>query len=126
MKKILLLLCFVPMLMANTCEDDYYDDYPCTAEARAGINVTVSLNGDLYANFEGVSVTAREGNYISDLFQAMQSSPQFSGVYERAGTYIVTVSKDGYQTYISNPITVTRDPCHVIPRQLAINLMANP
>lgn len=126
MKKIIVLLCFVPMLMAHTCEDDYFDDYPCTAEARAGLNVSVSLNGDSNSNYDGVSVTARDGNYIADLLQAIPNSPQFSGVYERAGTYTVTVSKEGFQTYTSNPITVTSDRCHVIPRQLDVELTPNP
>lgn len=125
MKKLLLLLCLAPLLMANHCEDDdrYYDDYPCTAEARAALNVNVTLNGSSAITAEGISVTARDGNYIEDLLPVIPDTPTFSGAYERAGNYIITVRKAGYQDYVSNNIGVARDRCHVIPRQLTVNLI---
>jgi hypothetical protein len=125
MKKLLLLLCLAPLLMANHCEDDdrYYDDYPCTAEARAALNVNVTLNGSSAITAEGISVTARDGNYIEDLLPVIPDTPTFSGAYERTGNYIITVRKAGYQDYVSNNISVARDRCHVIPRQLTVNLI---
>lgn len=126
MRKILLLFCLAPLLMAHTCEEDYYDDYPCTVEARAGLNVSVSLGGNANVTFEGITVTARDGNFIEDLMPIFPDTPQFSGVYERAGSYVVTVSKEGYQTYVSDIITVNRDRCHVIPQQLSVDLIPNP
>jgi len=125
MKKLLILLCFAPLLMANHCEDDdrYYNDYPCTAEARAGLNVNVTLNGSSTITNEGISVTARDGNYIEDLLPVIPDTPTFTGAYERPGTYIITVRKDGYVDYVSNSIVVSPDRCHVIPRQLTVNLV---
>ena len=43
----------------------------------------------------------------------------------RPGTYIVTVTKSGYQTYTSPPITLTANVCHVIPQSLTVNLQSN-
>ena len=126
MRKIILLLCFVPLLMAMTCDDDYNNDIPCTEEARAGLNVSVSLNGDSGVTAEGITVTARDGNYIEDLTPVIPDTPQFAGAYERRGNYIVTVAKEGYQTYVSEYITVAHDRCHVIPKQLSVNLIPNP
>ncbi|MFT3794442.1 carboxypeptidase-like regulatory domain-containing protein [Flavobacterium sp.] len=126
MKKILMLLCLSSLLMSHTCTDDdryYYHDYPCTEEARAGLNVNVSLNGNPNVSADGITVTARSGNYIEDLFPNIPDTPSFSGAYERAGNYIITVSKQGYETFVSNPVRVERDECHVIPRIISVNLI---
>lgn len=127
MKKIIILLLLMPCLMATTCDDDdHYRDYPCTAEARAGLNVSVSLNGNSGITADGIAVTARDGNYIEDLLPNTPDTPHFSGAYERPGNYTVTVSKQGYQTYISQPIHVKADRCHVIPEQLSVSLVPLP
>lgn len=127
MKKIAMLLFLAPLLMATTCnDDDHYRNYPCTLEARAGLNVTVSLNGNPDITADGIAVTARDGNYIEDLFPNIPDTPNFSGAYERPGNYIVTVSKQGYQTYTSSVVRVEADRCHVIPEQLSVNLVPLP
>lgn len=121
-----MLLCLSSLLMSHTCNDDdryYYHDYPCTEEARAALNVNVSLNGNSNVTNAGISVTARDGNYIEDLFPTIPDTPIFSGAYERTGNYIITVSKEGYETYVSNLVRVERDECHVIPRVISVNLI---
>jgi hypothetical protein len=117
MKKVLLLCCCLPFLLASTCEDSPQDDIYCTTEARAGLNVQVQLAGSNTFETEGVSVTATEGSY-SESLSFYTGSTIFSGAYERQGTYIITVSKPGYVTYTSAPITVTADECHVISQNL--------
>lgn len=127
MKKILLLFATAPLLMATTCEDDdHYRHHPCTAEARAGLNVDVLLNGDQNVSAQGITVTAREGNYIEDLMPTIPDTPSFSGAYERPGTYVVTVAKEGYHTFVSNPVVVDHDDCHVIPQTLTVDLQPAP
>lgn len=126
MKKIYLLLCFMPLLMAHTCNDDdrFDDDRPCTAEARAALHVAVTLNGQTNVSANGITVIAVDGNYAEELEAFGQQPPVFSGAYERPGRYIITVSKSGYQTFISDGIRVDRDDCHVIPRQINVNLVS--
>ena len=121
MKKVLLLLCCLPFLMASTCEDSPQDDIFCTTEARAGLNVQVRLAGSSAFETTGVSVIATDGSYVEPL-EFYQGSTIFSGAYERQGTYIITVSKPGYVTYTSLPITVTADECHVISQSLLVEL----
>jgi len=121
MKKVLLLLCCLPFLMASTCEDSPQDDIFCTTEARAGLNVQVRLAGSSAFETTGVSVTATDGSYVEPL-EFYQGSTIFSGAYERQGTYIITVSKPGYVTHTSLPITVTADECHVISQNLLVEL----
>lgn len=122
-----MLFCFAPLLMSSTCDDDDHDHHhPCTEEARAALNVTVTLNGNSNINTDGISVTARDGSYTEDLLPVIPETPTFSGAWERPGNYIITVTKPGYQQYVSNTIAVSRDECHVIPRQLTVDLIPNP
>jgi hypothetical protein len=125
-KKIIMLFCLAPLLMANTCDDEDHDHHhPCTAEARAALNITVTISGEAITSDAGITVTARDGSYI----EALETHGQpvlFSGAYERVGQYTITVTKQGYQDYESAPIVVLRDECHVIPQQLTVDLIPNP
>ena len=122
MKKLILMLCFMPFLLASTCESDPVNDEVCTLEAKAGLQVKVSLQNETLPNPSGVTVTAKDGNYSESLGESVLTPAEFIGAYERKGNYILTVTKNGYKTYISNSITVTADRCHVIPQQINVVL----
>jgi hypothetical protein len=124
MKKIILLLCFAPLLMASTCESDD-DQIFCTQEVVDGLRVTVLDATSGQPLTEGVTVGAAEGTYQETLELLPGLENLFAGAGERSGTYTVTITKDGYQTYISPPIVVTRDVCHVITQSLTVNLQSN-
>lgn len=118
MKKILLLLAFITF---GCSDDDLADEVVCTTEARAGLQVTVTDAVTGMALAEGVTVTATDGNYMETLEQPGIFN-QFTGAWERAGTYIITVTKNGYQTYVSQPVTVGADVCHVITETVTVTL----
>lgn len=124
MKKILLLLACTPFLLAMTCDEE--DDIICTQEAKAGLNITVkdAVTDEVLST--GVMVIAQDGTYTETLEQLPNNEiPVFIGAWERVGTYVVTVSKEGYQTFTSEPIVVTKDVCHVIPQQITVELQPN-
>ena len=123
MKKLIMILFCLTFLSAHTCDDDRYDDgINCTMEARAALNVTVTL-GDSSENVtNGITVTATDGDFTEVLQTYIEGDWVFSGAYERPGNYTITVTCEGYQTYISQLIPIARDQCHVIPRQLQVNL----
>lgn len=124
MKKIFLLLACTPFLLAMTCDDE--DEIYCTQEAKAGLNITVkdAITDELLST--GVTVIAQDGSYSETLEQfPNEEVPVFIGAWERVGTYVVTVSKEGYQTFTSQPIVVTADVCHVIPELLTVELQPN-
>ena len=124
MKKLLLLFMFAPLLMASTCENDDNQIF-CTLEVVYGLNVVVLDATSGQPLVEGVEVKAVEGTYLETLELTPGLEYSFKGAGERAGTYIVTVTKTGYQTYTSSPIVVTRNECHVITQSLTVNLQSN-
>jgi hypothetical protein len=122
MKKIILFLVLSPILWAFQCDDN--DDVICTTEAKAGLNIIVkdALSGEILS--EGVTVIAQEGDYSETLqLLTWDNSAVFLGAWERKGTYDVIVTKDGYQTFTSAPITVTADICHVIPVEFTVEMI---
>lgn len=120
MKKMMFLLCLTPFLMAMQCNDDN-SQVNCTQEARAGLNVSVQDAISHAVLTDGVAVMATEGSY-SEILERIPGSAVFSGAWERQGNYILTVSKDGYQTYTSETITVAADVCHVIQQNRTVEL----
>jgi hypothetical protein len=123
MTRFFLFLSILPLFILATCEEDDDKQIMCTEEARAGLNVTVSLGTMSSIVGTGVTVIANDGNYSETLSYYNELDPIFSGAYERPGNYIITVSKEGYQTYISGVISVTRDECHVIPQMIHVTLI---
>ncbi|RZJ72391.1 carboxypeptidase-like regulatory domain-containing protein [Flavobacterium sp.] len=125
MRKLLLILCCFPLLMAATCEDNddnaFLDDN-CTEEAVAGLNVQVkdAATGEFLSD---VVITAQDGAYGEILELVPASNPAtYVGAWERTGTYVLTIQKDGYQSFISNGFQVTENVCHVNPQNLTFEI----
>lgn len=118
-KHFLFTFCINALLLFNGCSEK--NDIACTAEVRAGLNVYIrdSLTNQPLTN--GITVTAKDGSYI-DTLQNITGMSGFTGAWERKGTYIITVESSGYETYISNPVTVSADECHVIPQVIIVLL----
>jgi hypothetical protein len=125
MKKMMLLLMLTPFLMATTCENED-EEVNCTLEAVAGLNITIKDAITLETLYLDVTILAQDDNYSETLEPFTGDDfAVFNGAWERSGTYIVTVSKDGYQTFTSEPIVVGQDFCHVIPVQMEVLLQPN-
>ena len=125
MKKLLLIFMFAPLLMSSTCDDDDDDQIVCTQQFVYGLNVVVLNAATGNPLVEGVTVEATDGSYNETLQVIPGLEYSFAGAGERAGVYTVTITKSGYQTYISSPIVVNRDFCHVIPQSVTVNLQSN-
>lgn len=124
MKKIILLLICMPLLMVSSCDNDDEQIY-CTQQFVYGLNVVVLDATTGNPIFQDIEVKATDGSYneILELIPGLEYS--FAGAGERPGTYIITVTKSGYQIYTSELTIITRDECHVIPQSLTVNLQSN-
>jgi hypothetical protein len=125
MKKLILFLLFSTLFFTSSCDDNDDNQIFCTDQFVYGLNVIVldAVTGNPI--FQNIEVKAVDATYqeILELVPGLEYT--FVGAGERAGTYVVTVTKAGYQTYTSAPIVLTRDECHVIPQSLTVNLQSN-
>ena len=125
MKKLFLFFLFSTVFFTSSCEDNDDNQIFCTDQFVYGLNVIVLDASTGNPIFQEIEVKAVDGTYqeILELVPGLEYA--FVGAGERAGTYVVTITKAGYQTYTSAPIVVTRDECHVIPQSLTVNLQSN-
>ena len=110
------------LTMCNTNGDD--DQVFCTEQYVYGLSVIVKDANINNIITENMTVTARDGNYVETLI-SIEGFDSFFGAGERSGNYVITVTSDYYQTYVSEVITVEADECHVIPEKLEILLQLN-
>ncbi len=117
MKKYLVLLSVFFLL--SSCSEDKDDNFPCTGPPVAGIKVLVkdAVTSDVLT--DGVTVVATDGDFSETL---VQSGNYFIGVYDRQSNYTVTVTKTGYQNYVSGPVSVFKPGCHALVTDVAVNL----
>ncbi len=100
----------------NLDENDTEDPIFCTTEAVPGLEIKVKSKTTDAFLIEGITVIARDGDYIETLLN-IENTNTFIGAYERTGTYFITVSGSGYETFTTeNPIVVEKDICHVITK----------
>lgn len=121
MKKIMLFLSILA-ISCNSNDDNDDGQTNCTDIFVYGLNVTVKDAVTDATLQEGVLVKAVDGSYVETLQVEEIPSTVFVGAGERAGNYILTVSKDGYQTFTSQVITLTADECHVIGQDITVEL----
>jgi len=124
MKKLFLFFLFSTVFFISSCEDND-DQIFCTDQFVYGLNVIVLDASTGNPIFQDIEVKAVDGMYQEILQLVPGLEYAFVGAGERAGNYVVTITKAGYQTYTSAPIVLTRDECHVIPQSLTVNLLSN-
>lgn len=100
-------------------------DIGCTAALVSGLAVTVSDQSTQQPAACGVTITATEQGYSESVTNDdvnCDDSDAIALLAERPGFYSLTVQKPGYQSYQINDFGIGRDLCHVLPRQLQVEL----
>jgi hypothetical protein len=89
------------------------DGTVCTLEARAGITVDVrdSISNTLVGR--GSRIIAREGAVADTSHETLFGDGPYGLVYERAGTYTLSVTQTGFQPWTMTGVQVTKGSCHV-------------
>jgi len=121
MKKIIPFLALLVFTTYACSDDDDNATQPCTNEVVPAIKVLITNARTSASLGDGLTVTAVDGSYIDELDYA-SAEGYFFGANERVGTYIVTVTGEGYEPYASAPVTVTEDECHVITQIVNVAL----
>jgi hypothetical protein len=110
----------LPLVLAGC---DVTDPAGCTAEIRFGVSVEVVSLADGRPVVEGLAGVLREGDYSEDMFV---DENRVQGAPERAGTYDLTITAEGFETLRENGISVTENECHVNTRTLTAELTPVP
>lgn len=119
------LLSIILFTLIISCNPKKTQTVVCTQEARAGLNVTIIDEETKQLIGDSVNVIAAEGTYTETLQYFPGNGPNFSGAWERPGTYIISVTRNMYKTFTSTPINVNKDECHVIAQTLTFSIQAN-
>jgi len=97
----------------------------CTEIFVYGLSVTVVEEGTGTPLADGATLTLRDGDYVESTTESFDGRTMM-GAGERAGTYVVTVSREGFHTWAATDVVVTADECHVIPVALTAELTPIP
>ncbi|WP_103864939.1 hypothetical protein [Aquimarina sp. I32.4] len=110
---------FILLIIGASCgnDDDTENPVLCTEEARLGLEIVIKDVESGAVLTEGITVMASDGQY-SETLENVKGTNLFIGAYERKGTYVISISKTGYISIVSDPVIVTEDICHVITKNL--------
>lgn len=101
------------------------EDVACTTEVLSGLNISIVDSSTQNAAACGVTVTATEGDFsesVDNTEVGCDDSALISMLDERPGFYTLTFEKSGYQAYQIDDFGIGQDLCHVLPRQLDVEL----
>lgn len=97
---------------------------PCTTDVRPALRVDVRDSSTNAPAGAGALIVARDGAFADTVLvpaHAAGASP-YHLAHERAGTYAVTVERDGYRPWSRTGVRVTKDGCHVRTVELTARL----
>jgi hypothetical protein len=107
-------------LGACTVSDHMVAEGDCTVDQRPGLVLSVidSTTGDPISTPS--LVIARAGTFADTARTFVL--PTYYLLYERAGTYVVTVNHAGYREWSRAGVVVAADRCHVLRLTMAARL----
>ena len=88
-------------------------DKVCTNEARAGISISVRDSITDVSAGRNSRIIASSGAFADTSHETSIGDLGYGLVYERAGTYVVTVEQVGYKLWTKSGVEVTKGDCHV-------------
>ncbi len=103
----------------------------CPGAPRAGLRIEVLDDTNLAAPVPlcDCNVRAEDADF-SETLALVPADCVFEGAVERAGAYLMTVAKAGYDTFTSpSPTVVSADatePCHVVTRRVQLSVHQQP
>lgn len=110
-------------LLATACPftgDGAGDELACDSSAAAGISVTV-LSSETDAELCEATVTASEGSYEETLQLWFGPGCAYVGLWERDGTFTISVSHDGYEDAVDH-VLIPAGECHVEQQFVVLRL----
>lgn len=114
------------LLATTACSSSTPTGVMCTALYAYGISLKVQNAATGAPITDSATVVITDGSYVEsyDYLGApgQPTSGLLSAAGERAGTYSISIRKNGFAPYDTAGIEVTRDVCHVHTVQVTANL----
>ncbi|MEP0264326.1 hypothetical protein [Dokdonia sp.] len=117
MRFLVVVICCVFMISCGS-DDNGDDPVICTTQAFPGFEIQIT-NASTGTALSGVTITAREGNTFEEVLEETATLGTYQGVFEREGSYVLVIALTGFQTIITESITVGRleDVCTTLDTQ---------
>jgi hypothetical protein len=109
-KKTIILVTILTIFLG--CKEGKNSDTFCTLEFVYGLNINLIDANTSETITDDVNVIIKDGDY-EEVLTNTESDTHFFGAGERPGTYTITITSNNYKTFISEPVVVTGDVCHV-------------
>lgn len=97
----------------------------CTDQLVYGISVQVVDASSGAQRASGSTLTVRDGSYEEVVTEVIGNNTMVAAP-ERTGTYAVTITRAGYQTWSQFDVEVTENECHVVPVSLLAQIQPTP
>jgi hypothetical protein len=114
------------LLAATACSNSGPTDIACSQVYVYGISLKVQNAVTGARITDSAAVQIKDGGYVEAYNYLGPADQPTSGVLsaagERAGTYSISIRKDGFAPYDTAGIKVTRDVCHVHGVQVTAKL----
>lgn len=124
MKAIKMIAIVSCILLFNQCNENEPEEVVCTLNYVYGLHINLIEKSTTNPISGVVTIIASEGNYEETL-ENYDSNGSFFGAGERQGTYVLTITSANYKTFISEPIIVDGDECHVNTQSRTFELEFN-
>jgi pectin methylesterase-like acyl-CoA thioesterase len=93
----------------------------CTMIYVYGLNIQVQNAATGAPVTDSATVKVTDGSYV-ETYNVLRSDGTIGAAGERAGTYSVSIRKNGFAPYDTAGVRVTRDVCHVTPVHVTAKL----
>jgi hypothetical protein len=121
-----ILLACIALLAATACSGSTPTGVACTEIFVYGIAIKVQNAATGAPITDSAAVRVTDGSYVESYNYLGQPDQPANGVVsaagERAGTYAISIRKNGFAPYDTAGIKVTRNVCHVNPVQVIAKL----
>lgn len=124
MKAIKMIAIVSCILLFNQCNENEPEEVVCTLNYVYGLHINLIEKSTTNPIYGAVTIIATEGNHEETL-ENYGSNSSFFGAGERQGTYVLTITSVNYKTFISEPIEVDGDECHVNTQSRTFELEFN-
>ncbi len=116
----------VAFLALTACSSSTPTGVACTAIYVYGISLKVQNATTGAAITDSATVRITDGSYVESYNYLGPAGQPASGILsaagERAGSYSISIRKDGFAPYDTSGVTVTKDVCHVHPVEVVAKL----